>query len=87
MRTAFLAALTILALASSAAAQDKTKPNTLTPREIADGWVMLFDGETTFGWRTETSKAEVKPNLVAQDGALAIVGSDWRGPECQVYSV
>jgi len=24
--------------------------NTLTPEEIADGWRLLFDGETTAGW-------------------------------------
>jgi hypothetical protein len=26
------------------------KPNSLTPQEIAHGWVLLFDGETLFGW-------------------------------------
>jgi len=25
-------------------------PNTLTPEEIRDGWLLLFDGETLFGW-------------------------------------
>ena len=25
-------------------------PNTLTPAEVADGWILLFDGETAFGW-------------------------------------
>src|SRR5471030_3064864 len=34
------------------------KPNTLTPKEIADGWILLFDGETTFGW-TEIGRAHV----------------------------
>jgi len=29
------------------------KPNTLTTQEIADGWILLFDGETTFGWKVE----------------------------------
>ncbi len=29
-------------------------PNTLTPGELADGWILLFDGETLFGWRTAT---------------------------------
>ena len=28
---------------------DKVKPNTLTPKEVAEGWILLFDGETTFG--------------------------------------
>lgn len=26
------------------------QPNTLTPKEAVDGWILLFDGETTFGW-------------------------------------
>ncbi|MFN6103887.1 MAG: hypothetical protein ACK5EA_05455 [Planctomycetaceae bacterium] len=25
--------------------------NQLTPEEIADGWIRLFDGTTTFGWK------------------------------------
>ena len=50
MRTTFLAALLLFAAALPAAAQDKAKPNTLTPKEIADGWILLFDGETTYGW-------------------------------------
>lgn len=25
--------------------------NTLTPKEISDGWISLFDGNTTFGWK------------------------------------
>ena len=32
---------------------DAAKPNSLTQKEIADGWLLLFDGETTFGWRTD----------------------------------
>ena len=27
------------------------EPNTLTPEELAQGWILLFDGETLFGWR------------------------------------
>lgn len=26
-------------------------PNALTPQEISAGWILLFDGETTFGWK------------------------------------
>ncbi|MBM3836525.1 MAG: DUF1080 domain-containing protein [Verrucomicrobia bacterium] len=26
------------------------KPNTLTPNEASQGWLLLFDGETQFGW-------------------------------------
>jgi hypothetical protein len=35
------------------------KSNTLTPEEIASGWILLFDGETTFGWKP-TSEADWK---------------------------
>jgi len=31
------------------------KPNTLTPRQIEDGWILLFDGETAFGWQNAKS--------------------------------
>src|SRR5436305_1472607 len=30
-------------------------PNSLSAKEIADGWLLLFDGESTFGWRTTSS--------------------------------
>jgi hypothetical protein len=43
-------ALMVLFLANSCWANGDTKPNTLTPKEIAEGWILLFDGETTFGW-------------------------------------
>jgi len=28
----------------------QSKPNTLSPRELSEGWILLFDGETNFGW-------------------------------------
>jgi hypothetical protein len=31
-------------------AADEAEPNQLTAKEAADGWLLLFDGETTFGW-------------------------------------
>src|SRR5437879_2786720 len=47
-------------------AADSTPINTLTPKEIADGWILLFDGKTTFGW---TSPNDSKWTIV--DGMLA----------------
>lgn len=46
----FLTAMLALSLTVPCRAADEAKPNTLTPKEIADGWILLFDGETTFGW-------------------------------------
>ena len=53
--------------AETAAADDK-KPNTLTPKEIADGWLMLFDGETTFGWKV------VEGDVKVENGVLVVGG-------------
>jgi hypothetical protein len=52
---------------------DKTKPNTLTPKEIADGWILLFDGETTFGWHLRYATSE-NPKFKAADGSLHLTG-------------
>lgn len=67
MRTALSVAL-LFALAGPAAAQPKAsqpKAASLTPQEVADGWLMLFDGESTFGWKVDGA-AEVK------DGTLIL---------------
>jgi hypothetical protein len=48
------------------AADDKPKHNTLTGKEIADGWILLFDGESTFGWRAPNeSKWTVAEGMLA----------------------
>jgi hypothetical protein len=39
----------------------------LTPEEIAEGWILLFDGETTFGWKTDG-------DVTVKDGALHVGG-------------
>jgi hypothetical protein len=56
----------VLSLAASAVAADEPKPNTLTPKEIAEGWILLFDGETTFGWRSPNdSKWTIADGMLA----------------------
>jgi len=50
-------------------AAETSKPNTLSPREIADGWILLFDGESSFGWKTDG-------DVAAKDGVLLIGGSN-----------
>lgn len=54
------------ALASSARAQD---PNTLTPAEKQAGWRLLFDGQTTAGWRGYKSTT-VPASWRVENGAL-----------------
>jgi hypothetical protein len=54
-----------LSLAITPAMAAEPAPNTLTEKEIADGWILLFDGQTTFGWR-----AANKANWSVVDGAL-----------------
>ena len=56
-----------IAPALLAAEPDAAAPNTLTPDEIADGWILLFDGETKFGWQA-TSDAD----WTVSDGVLSV---------------
>lgn len=67
MRRLLSFAFVILALLSAQAA-DEPKPNTLTSKAVADGWLLLFDGATTFGWKTDgTAKVA--------NGALTVSGA------------
>jgi hypothetical protein len=68
MRALWFVALLILW--SGAAQAQEAKPNALTPQQIADGWIMLFDGETDFGWKPLEGTG-----WHAQDGALAAMGT------------
>lgn len=45
--------------------------NTLSPEEIADGWILLYDGETSFGW-TAHSKADWK----FSDGVISVASGE-----------
>lgn len=57
--------LLTLALTLSAAARAQPSPNSLTREEVTQGWILLFDGETTFGWN---SRGEAK--WTVQDGVI-----------------
>jgi len=62
-----------MALAGGSACATMT-PNTLTPRESAEGWRLLFDGKTTAGWR-EFRKPSISPGWQVIDGALVRAAS------------
>jgi hypothetical protein len=53
-------------------AADEPTPNTLTDKEKADGWKLLFDGKTTHGWHTYKGK-EVGDQWKAGHGTLSLV--------------
>ncbi len=48
-------------------------PNTLTAREMTEGWRLLFDGRTTAGWRGYRT-ATLSDGWQVVDGALTRVG-------------
>ena len=62
-----------LLLGSMGMQAEQAEPNTLTAAERADGWTLLFDGETTAGWRGYNADS-MPDGWQAVDGALARVG-------------
>lgn len=62
-----IVATCIVAAACTARAQ--TPPNTLTAKERAAGWKLLFDGKTTNGWRGYRKKT-MPDGWQVRDGAL-----------------
>ena len=55
----------LIALASASVRAEEL--NKLTAQEIADGWILLFDGESTFGW-TPATQADWK----VADGVISV---------------
>jgi len=49
--------------------------NTLTAQEEKDGWVLMFDGKTTNGWRGYNLQAFPEKGWVVEDGTLHVIGS------------
>jgi hypothetical protein len=47
-------------------------PNTLTPKEKAQGWQLLFDGKTAAGWRGTTKPAFPSDGWEVKDGLLSV---------------
>ena len=54
-------------------AMSQPAPNTLTAKERADGWRLLFDGKTASGWRGYRQQT-LPSGWQAIDGALTRVG-------------
>ncbi|WP_430932102.1 3-keto-disaccharide hydrolase [Saccharicrinis sp. 156] len=63
----------VMALTILAGCACEKKDNTLTSQEKKEGWKLLFDGETTNGWRGFNS-AEIPQAWSATDGTLMSAG-------------
>ena len=63
----------IVALSAAAAVQAADPPNTLTNQERADGWRLLFDGNTLGGWRGY-QKESAPEGWKVEDGAIVLAG-------------
>lgn len=61
---------------SAGAPQKNCIPNTLSDKEKKDGWKLLWDGQTTDGWRGARLKTFPKNGWVIEDGILKVLKSD-----------
>ena len=59
-------------LASTLPTLAQTAPNTLSKQEAAQGWHLLFDGETTDGWRSTHGPDFPATGWEVKDGLLSV---------------
>ncbi len=57
-------------------AQFNCIPNTISEREKADGWKLLWDGKTTDGWRSHKAAAFPSKGWSIKDGLLIVEKAD-----------
>ena len=62
----------VLTLAGSLASVAQQPPNTLSAGESAEGWKLLWDGQTSTGWRGEHSLDFPKTGWELKDGVLSV---------------
>jgi len=56
-------------------AEEPTGPNTLTKKEIADGWQLLFDGKSLDGWRGIGIETVPEGHWKIENGAIKKIAS------------
>jgi hypothetical protein len=54
---------------------EEAAPNTLTKKEREEGFRLLFDGETTTGWRRYNQASFPQQGWVVEEGTLRCIGS------------
>ena len=60
--------------ATGAVTSQVSAPNTLSEKEQADGWKLLFDGRTTAGWRGFKQEGFPAQGWEVRDGCLIVSG-------------
>ena len=72
-----------LAAASASLAADR-EHNTLTQQEAAEGWLLLFDGKTMFGWENhgDGKWKVVDGALVCEEGTAGWLGTTTEFADC-----
>ena len=73
MKTTIMICL-MIAFSVNSFSQDK-KNNVLTKKEKKEGWVLMFDGKTTDGWRGYNLTAFPEKGWVIEEGTLKVIGS------------
>ncbi len=62
-----LAVVVLVPILLAAGEKPAAKPNALTEMEVWQGWLLLFDGETTFGWKID-GEAKVEKGVLVLGG-------------------
>lgn len=70
MRLFFTLGVTLAVFASLRADEQQHGHNTLTEKEKAAGWVLLFDGKSTDGWEIRN-----KDRVAVRDGSLEVTAT------------
>jgi hypothetical protein len=51
------------------------RPNTLSKKELEDGWILMFNGITSDGWRSHNGENFPDTGWEVVDGTLHVIGS------------
>jgi len=70
----YCAPVAALLLAAVPAGVAQPADNQLTPQEKAEGWILLFDGQTFHHWVDPTQKSPPGDSFVIEDGCLKATG-------------
>ena len=73
MRTIMILMLAVITFGSYS---QKDQANTLSNKQKKEGWVLMFDGKTSEGWRGYNKEAFPEKGWAIEDGTLHVIGSN-----------